>query len=272
MSLVELLIAVALTTIAVGVTTTFFQLSRRYMLNQELQIEATNNAREAIDLVERDVRLSGACLPTTGDFMSLDGHSNGNEDDIYTRTGLVRPDMSCIQSATTTSTPASGSTINVGSASGFIIGQRGYIRNASGTGEFFNVTSVDTTNNVVGRDANFSTDYASGSGVYAVDDRKYYIYHWAAPWGDTPELMQQVSGGTPQPFAVGLEKLDFSYQLKRNCPPCDTVTLPASDDEWRLVQEVFLTVTARSDHTLPDGTYYRRTMNVSIKPRNLLPQ
>lgn len=272
MSLVELLIAVALTTMAVGTTTTFFQASRRFMLNQQLQIEATTNAREAIDLVERDVRLAGACLPTTGDFMSLDGHSNGNEDDISTRTGLVRPDMSCIQSATTNSTPASGSTVNVGSATGFTVGMRAYIRNASGLGEFFNVTSVDTTNNILGRDTNFSTSYASASGVYAVDDRKFYIYHWAAPWGDTPELMLQVSGGTPQPFAVGLEQLNFTYQLKRNCPPCDTVTIPADDNEWRLVQEVFLSVVARSDHTLPDGSYYRRSMSVSIKPRNLLPQ
>jgi hypothetical protein len=249
-----------------------FQASRRFMLNQALQIEATANARAAIDVIERDVRLGGACLPITGDFMSLDGTNNNNEDHIWTRTGMVRPDMSCVRTATSTSTPASGSTISVDNASGFASGMRAYIRNASGAGEYFNVTSVNTSTNTIGRDRSFSTSYATGSGVYAIDDRHFYIDHWAAPWGDTPRLMLQVGGMTAQPFAVGIEKLDFRYQLKRNCPPCDIVNLPASEDEWRLVQEVLLSVTARSDKKQQDGTYYRRSFDVGIKPRNLIPQ
>jgi hypothetical protein len=200
-------VAVALTTTAVAATAGLFQVSNQFMKNERLEIETTQAARAALDLMVRDLRLSGACLPITGNFVSLTGVNNNNEDEITTRTGLTRPDLSCVRSATATNTLAAGSTIDLESVDGFKTGSRAYIRGPAGSGEFFTVTSVTTATNVLGRDRNFSVDYPQGSGVYAIDERRYYINHWAAPWGDTPELMMQIGSQTAQSFAVGIEAL-----------------------------------------------------------------
>jgi hypothetical protein len=242
------------------------------MMNQQLQIETTQAVRAAIDAMVRDLRLSGACLPITGNFVSLSGTNNGSEDQIITRTGLTRPDLSCVRAATSSETPASGGTVAVESIDGFKVGTRAYIRGPAGSGEFFTITSVNAGTNELGRNSSFSTSYPVASGVYAVDERRYYINHWNAPWGDTPELMMQIGAADPQSFAVGIEQLDVRYQLQQDCPACRVVDLPADDAEWQLVEQVFLTITARSDKDNLNDQFYRRTMTVGIKPRNLLPQ
>lgn len=274
---VDLLIAVTITASAVAATAGLFQGSRRFLIDQQQQVEATQNARASLDAMVRDLRLSGACLPVTGDFMCIDAIAatvNGNsEDQIWTRTGLVRPNLSCVTSATTTSTPAAGSTVVVQSADGFAVGMRAYIRSNANTGEYFDVTSVNTSTNTLGRSVNFTTTYAIGSGVYAMDERHYFIQHQTNHSGaDTPVLMLQVGAQTAQSFATGIEALDFQYELNRNCPPCDVTALPADDNEWRLVKELFVSVTARSDSVSPmNGQFYRRTITVGVKPRNLVP-
>jgi type II secretory pathway pseudopilin PulG len=270
-SLLELLVAVAVTAIAVAVSAGFLSATRRTVTSQELTLEASTNLRAALDVLVRDIRLAGACLPVTGDFIALDGLDNNEEDEIWVRTGLVRPDMSCVRTTTTADITRTTNTIPVESVDGFSAGARVYIRAPSGSGESFDITGVDSANNRLLKSVSLSTNYVAGSGVYAIDERRYFINHWAAPWGDTPELMLQIGSGTPQPFAVGVERLDFQYQLRRNCPPCDVVQLPASEDEWRLVEQVLVTVRTRSDRQTPDGGFVARTASVNIKPRNLLP-
>src|SRR6185369_3076709 len=151
---------------------------------------------------------------------------------------------------------------------GFAVGMRAYIRNPTGTGEYFQVTSVDTTNKTLGKSATFATSYPEDSGVYAIDERRFYIDTAKNP----PELMLRIGTDTAQSFAVGIEKLNLQYQLQRNCPPCDTVSLPASNAEWAIVKALTLSVTARSEKAQQDGTFYRRTVAVNVKPRNLLPK
>jgi hypothetical protein len=90
--------------------------------------------------------------------------------------------------------------------------------------------------------------------------------------GTQPELMLQVGDKPPQQFAVGIEKLDIQYQLQRNCPPCDVINLPSSNAEWAIVDALVLNVTARSEQPDQSVTYYRRTVTMNVKPRNLLPK
>ncbi|GIW42831.1 MAG: hypothetical protein KatS3mg077_0113 [Candidatus Binatia bacterium] len=271
-SLLELLVAITVTSLAIAVSTGFLSGTRRTVTQQELLNEASMNLRSVLDTLIRDVRLAGACLPVTGDFVALDGADGGDEDKIWVRTGLVRPDLSCIRTATTSPITSSTTAIPVESVDGFSVGTRAYIRNTSGTGEYFTVIGVDSSNNRLSKAATpLSAGYPAGSGIYAVDERGYSINHWAAPWGDTPELMLQVGDQSPQPFAVGVERLNFRYQLRRNCPPCDVVDLPATEDEWRLVEQVIAEVRVRSDRTDPAGNFLRREAVVNIKPRNLLP-
>ena len=84
--------------------------------------------------------------------------------------------------------------------------------------------------------------------------------------------MLQIGSQAPQSFAVGIEKLNIQYQLRRNCPPCDVVDDPVDNATWSVVEEVLLNVTARSELPDPSGNYFRRTISVGVKPRNLLPQ
>ena len=44
------------------------------------------------------------------------------------------------------------------------------------------------------------------------------------------------------------------------------------NSEWSVVDAVLLNVTARSDQPDKAGNYYRRTITVNVKPRNLLPR
>jgi hypothetical protein len=114
------------------------------MLMQQWQLEATQAARAAVDSIVRDLRLSGACLPTTGDFISLSGKDIGTKDEITTRTGLTQPNLSCVQAVVPigSTASASSSTVPVQSSAGFVAGMRAYIRNPTGTGEYFDITAV----------------------------------------------------------------------------------------------------------------------------------
>ncbi len=272
-SLIELIVGIGVLATAMATTTGLFVASRNFMMDQELQLETTQAARATLDMMVRDLRLGGACLPVNGDFVSVDGTNSSTHDEITTRTGLIRPDLSCVGTAVTS--PAGGvqgdQTLTVGRADGFEVGMRGYIRNTAGTGEFFKVTSVDKTNNTLGITPGLSTDYPFTSGVYAIDERRYLISNWD---GTNNALYVEMDNdpGTIMPFAIGVEGLDITYQLNRNCPPCDVVQIPADDSEWATVQQIFLTVTARSLRTNRAGQYYHRTMTVGVKPRNLLPQ
>jgi hypothetical protein len=261
--------------LAVVATSGMFVASKRHMRMQAREIETTQAARAAIDMIIRDLRLGGACLPVTGDFISLEGTNGGDQDMIVTRTGLTRPDLSCIRSAVPTgeTVTASGAPVKVDSSEGFEAGMQAYIRHPDGEGEYFEITAV-TSSTQLAKGTTLSRDYPATSGIYGIDERRFFIETFSSPRGPMPELKLQV-GSNPadaQSFAVGIEKLNVQYQLRRNCPPCDVVNLPANNDEWSIVEQVLLNVTARSE--LPDegGDYYRRTVTVGVKPRNLLPQ
>ncbi|HVN84735.1 MAG TPA: prepilin-type N-terminal cleavage/methylation domain-containing protein [Candidatus Binatia bacterium] len=290
-TLVEILVASTITLSALATTGLFFTLARKTISDQLLQIETLQGLRAAMDSMTRDLRLGGACLPTTGDFITLDA-AHGPPDSIFTRTGLVRPNETCIRTTTTTDTAASATTISVVSANGFAVGMRAYIIQANGTsGEVFTVTGLNTSSNpnTLSKTTNFtctgtcpSPAYPAASGIYALDERRYAI--------DTsnsalPVLTLAANGGTAAPFVFGIENMVIQYQLDRNCDKpavaisgapeipatgCDVVTLPAST-EFALVNSIYVTITARSRATNSRGQYFRFTRTVAAKPRNLLP-
>jgi hypothetical protein len=259
--------------LAVVATSGMFVASKQHMKLQTREIETTQAARVAADMIIRDLRLGGACLPVTGDFISLDGVNNGNTDEITTRTGLTRPDLSCIRTSVPTGSTvtAEGGAVPVASSEGFSAGMHAYIRHPDGEGEYFDVTSVISPTQL-GKSKTLSRSYPETSGVYAIDERRFFIQNFTNPRGVVPELMLQVGSDSPQSFAVGIEKLNIQYQLRQNCPPCDVVDLPASNAEWSVVEQVLLNITARSEVPDEKGNYFRRTVAVGVKPRNLLPQ
>jgi hypothetical protein len=270
----ELILGVALITLAMGATSGMFLAGKWHMQMQQRELETTQAARAAVDMIVRDLRLGGACLPVTGDFISLEGTNNGTTDTIITRTGLTRPDLSCVSTVVpqNQAVTAGGSVIPVQSADGFATGMTVYIRNPNGEGEYFKVSSVSTSPAQLGKSTTLTQDYPATSGLYAIDARRFFIDTWNSPRGPLPQLMLQVADNTPQPLAVGIEKLDLQYQLQRNCPPCDVINLPSTDAEWTTVDAVIVNLTARSDLPDKNGNYYRRSVRVNVKPRNLLPK
>lgn len=255
--------------IAMAATSGLFLAGRNFMRDQTLEVETTQAARATIDLVLRELRLGGACLPVTGDFISLDGSNSGTLDTIVSRTGLVRPDLSCIRTTATAALAAGATSIPLLNANGFTAGRRGYIRSGAGVGEFFDIVGVNTSTKTLSVTPGLATAYASDAGIYEVDERSFRINN-TDPLH--PVLEMQIDGKPASKLATGIEKLNIQYQLRRNCPACDIVDLPASDPEWAIVEQVFVEVTARSDRVGPSGDYYRRSLRVGVKPRNLLPR
>jgi len=257
----------ALSAVVMAGTASVFLAGKTHARNQALEVEATQAARAAVDVMVRELRLSGACLPVTGEFMSLEGVDSGSDDQLTTRTGLTRDDLSCISSATLAMVAAGdGGPIEVVSVDGFETGMRAYIRHPNGTGEFFTVTSADATSNELGRDVKFASDYPATSGVYAVLERSFFLDHWDFGRGLLPQLLIQIDDGTARSFAVGIEQLDIQYELSTG----DVVDLPADGAEWTLVDRVLISVTARSERPRSDGEYVFRTASVGVKPRNLI--
>lgn len=253
-------------------TSSFFLASNSQMRQQSLRTEADQAARAAVDMIIRDLRLGGACLPVTGDFISLDGFDDGQEDEIITRTGLVRPDMSCVRTAMSGTTPDGETILVVENSEGFESGMRIYLRHPSGAGEYTTIAAVDEATNEITLDAAVEQTFVPTTGVYAIDERRFYLDHFDSPRGDLPELMLKIGDNDPLSFAVAIEKLDFRYVLRRNCPPCDVVDLPDDESEWAIVEQVLVDLTARSELKDASDDYYRRNVVVGVKPRNLLPR
>ncbi len=271
-SAIELLLALTLMGLAIAATSGMFVASRGHIVMKGRELETTQAARAALDMLVRDLRLGGACLPVTGEFISLSGVDGGVRDEITTRTGLTRADLSCIRTATTETASASGSLVTVEDSEGFAPGMLAYIRHPNGSGEFFEVSGVSSPTELT-RSA-LSVDYPPTSGVYAIDQRRFFINWFTNMSGETlPELMLQINNQAPTSFAVGIEELDISYEIAVNCnPDCDVVDLPADNSEWQLVEQVLLSLTARSDLAGHEGAYFRRKFEVGVKPRNILPR
>lgn len=269
LSTLELVISVGIMSIAMASTSGLFLAGRNFMRDQALDVETTQAARATMDLLLRELRLGGACLPITGDFISLDGTNVSDRDTIISRTGLTRPDLSCIKTTSTAALTSGATVITVDNIGGFAIGRRGYIRNTTGTGEFFDIINMNTPAKTLTIVPGVTTAYPSGSGVYEVDERAFRINN-SDP--TKPVLEMQIDSKPASKLAAGIERLNIEYQLQRNCPACDVVSLPANEPEWAIVEQVFLEVTARSSRLGPNGQYYRRTLRVGVKPRNLLPR
>jgi hypothetical protein len=262
------MLSTVIATLALAAASSFFQASRYTLRDQDVRLETAQAARSTLDLLLRDLRLGGACLPVTGTFVTLEGVDGADSDEIVSRTGLTRDDLSCIRSASVGNAAAGTVQVVLENVDGLASGTRAYIRHPNGAGQFFTVASVDPATKTVTSRTSLAVDYPPTSGVYGLDERRFSVDTTADP----PVLKVQLNDEAPMPFAVGIARLELQYELHRNCPSCDIVDLPASNAEWSIVNQIVLTVSARSARTMEDGTYYTKSLTVRVKPRNLLPR
>jgi len=269
---IELLLGVALVSLAIAATSGMFVAGKGHMVMKGREIETTQAARSALDVMVRDLRLGGACLPVTGEFISLEGVNNGSQDEIIVRTGLTRPDLSCIRTASTAEVTTTDSVIVVESSEGFSAGMRAYLRHPNGSGEYFTVGAIPSPTSI-GIVGTRTIAYPPTSGVYAIDQRRFFLTTVERKGETVPQLMIQTGSDEPTSFAVGIEELNVRYELRANCDPdCDVIELPADNAEWQTVEQVLIDLTARSDLAGPGGEYFRRAIQVGVKPRNILPR
>jgi hypothetical protein len=263
-----LLIATTVISVVLASAGAFFVSSRNFIQQQILRVETTQALRATLDNLQRDLRLGGACLTTTASFVALSGTNLGTTDTITTRTAVVSPTLVCVRTALTAIVAAGVTTLPVQTNPGFTNGMRAYIDNGDGNGEFFTVASVQASPLALQISPATSRSYKAAAGVYSIDERTYKLDMSNSA---LPTLTLAVNKGPEQAFAYGIESFGVQYTLSRNCPPCDVVDLPANNSEWMLVNEVSVSVTARSRVPGSNGQYYRQTGQVRLKPRNLLP-
>lgn len=265
-SLIELLVAMVMSGVALGSVVQFYAVHMREMREHLFRVETEQALRGSLDAVTRDVRLAGACLPAGGQFISLAGTNSVNGDSVTVRTGLVRTNMSCIQTTLTSAAANGAVTLQLESSNGFVMNMLGYVRHPNGSGQLALIQSV--AGNTITLQTGLTQDYPANSGFYAVDERIYAIDR-SNP--DVPMLTLAVNRGGAQNFAAGINDLQIAYVLDRNCPSCDEVALPADTATWSLVNRVQLTVEAQSVGAVTAGDLVTLVASSDAKPRNLLP-
>lgn len=268
-TLMEVLVAVTLGSITVITAIGGYVSVSRSWLNNGLRLETQQNLRAALDLLSRDLRFAGACLPDSGpsDIKPLAGADNGTTDSI-----TFRANVRCAIGSTTGATPMGDTDINVDTVANFVPGMQAYILHQNTTtGEYVVVASVDQVASRLTLAAGTTQAYPSGSAVYGASSQTYAL----DTNGSIPVMTVQPSIGAAQPIVSGIDRLNIQYVLDRNCTPgpCDVVNLPANDSEWALVRTIRLDVRARSSRQVPaadpDG-YFRLGQVIEVKPRNFL--
>jgi hypothetical protein len=206
-------------------------------------------------MIIRDLRLGGACLPVTGDFISLDGTNTGQTDEIITRTGLTRPDLSCIRTSvpTTFTVVKDGGVVPVSNSEGFSAGMHAYIRHPDGEGEYFDVSSVISPTKL-GKSQTLSRDYPaaactrSTSAVSSSERRRRTACRSSVVGSQARSRSRSVSSSASVSAAAQL-------------PAVRRRGYPANNAEWSVVEQV-LPTSPLAPRTRPEWGYYRRSISV----------
>ena len=264
-SLIEMLVAIALTGIAVGVFVRDFGFSVQTRREMDLVAETQQALHATHTFITQELRQAGACLPGNGEFIALEAADNGATDSLTLRIGLAAEgSLTCLATVTTTDKSAGENVLDVQDANGFESGQLVYITRPGGQGETFRVASVGP--GWVQIDSGLDANYVAGGGVYAIEQRSYDIQ----VVNGVPILTISIDEGERQPLVAGVEELDIKYRVEP-CPPCDEIDEPADSAEWRRVRDVVLNVVARSTTTRPQSVDYVRLEGATtVRPRNLL--
>lgn len=273
-TLAEVLVALAVgSTVAIAATSGYVFATRGWQ-DQRQRLDTQQNLRRAVDMLSREVRLAGACLPDAGpadgSIRPLDGADSDAADTI-----TVRANVRCAIGTLQSPANAGATSLNLDTVANFVAGMQAYILSSDTTyGEFVLVGSVNepASRLVLGTPITNPLGYPRGSTVYGAESQTYAI----DSSGAVPILTVTPSLGTAQPAVAGIERLNVRYVLDRpytggcvaNADGFCVVELPAGA-EWSSVRAVQLDLGARSAVPLAGG-FYRLGQVIQVKPRNLL--
>jgi len=279
-SLIELLVSLGITGAMLAVMASFFQMTVATRHDMSERTEAEQGLRALLASVTQEVRQAGACLPQVGRFIALEGVDNGAQDSLTVRIGRVDRDTRlCVVDALTVPANIGDAAVTVADADKFHNGDIVYVSPTGVDGEFYTVASAAGATLTLGSplaDLGPGTNYAVGTGVFALEERTYAVD--AESYG-RPVLTVSIDAGEPQPLVDGVEEFDVQYHLGPCNPECEsTVALPESAAEWLLVTEIGIKATVRSRHVDRSGELVYATTGeeggeseyLNIKPRNFL--
>ncbi len=262
--MIEVLVAMMLSTVALTISARDFGYYVHHRHDMDLLAETQQAADSSMTFLTQELRQAGACLPDLGNFIALDGKDNGDHDSLTLRIGIADEySLQCDRTILKKRALKNTSQMKVQSTAGFEAGQWLYLIKNTGYGQFLKIVSIEGLWITV--DGTFKRNFGRNSGVYALEERVYEIL----PLDGKSTLTVAIDGDDPQPMVRGIESFNLQYRMAP-CPPCDAVDIPASDTEWRVVREVEISVTAKSDRPGSDGTYLEVENTATIKPRNLI--
>ncbi len=283
LSLLELIIGLSLAAIVALFTFQGYIFGTREWGSQNSRILVQQNLRTAVDLLMRESRLGGACLPDAGPLTAFDGidqTTGGRDTDVL----VVHANNTCAKGTLTRDQATPGAPLDVDVTTGFAAGQRAYILHQDTTvGEFFIIETVTPTS--ITPEDPLSRAYTRSSSIFGIEEKAFGI----DAGGTVPTLTidpTYLSGGPPVPIVRGIESLNLRYILNRRYADDPGSCLGATPDgwcivnppgggsaDWGIVRELEVTLTARSLQTVtpgdPDG-YLRLPASARIKPRNLI--
>jgi type II secretory pathway pseudopilin PulG len=257
-SLVEMLIAFALTGIVTSAVLKAYVTQHKNYVTQDSITHIQQNVRASIDELSRQCRMAGFAIPLG--LPSIEA-ANTNPDTIT----VVYHDDGCdtyLDEAMASTTAELHCATDV---SCFYGGQWVFIFEPdSGGGEFFEVSAVQTsTNRMEHSGVALSKAYTKDAIVLSLMRVKFYVDNTDP---DHPNLMISLPGKSPHVYAENITDVQFSYRLEDG----NVVNEPIATED---VREILISVTGRSaepDPDRPEGQGYQtRTSTTSVALRNL---
>jgi len=281
-TLIELLVAIFMTSIVLAMMTSLIQTSVTVKEEGSLETEAEQGLRGLVSMVTQELRQAGACLSSTGPFIALTGVDNSTQDILTLRIGKVSPTTLLCAVGTAQAAVIGATSITVDDASKFQVGDRVYVKESNATGFYNSVVNVNTAGNMLILQTGLVRPLPMGATVYAVEERTYTI----ATINGQPTLTLSIDGGTAWPLVQGVEVFDVLYYLgpcslnsdgTLNC--AGAVPAPATGaPQWNQVQAVGVRAGVRSHKVDKHGVIHHASTDragavngyVMIKPRNFL--
>ncbi|MBI5428329.1 MAG: hypothetical protein HZA02_08660 [Nitrospinae bacterium] len=273
----ELLIALAVGLLLVSAIYATYIFQSRSTKQEDLRMEAGQNARNSMDVLSRDVRMLGAGVPTgtcNGTLTPPDKIISATNNSIQFRFNL---DAYVTQ---LTAQAASGSnTLPVVSSSGFAAGQLIYISDGV-CWESMTLAAAPGSSTQINLPTTLSRTYSAGSSVNVVDTVSY------AYDGDPLELQRTLNGGTTEALANNIDYVQFKYYDSSgtqigSATPYTGVTLTSSQrSSARKISILVVARTSREENqksstvTYEDGAsktdgYHRIYLESDLQLRNM---
>jgi len=257
LSILELLIAVLMGSIVIYAGLEVFVTMNQQTISQDQITEAQQSGRAVQRILSEHLRMAGFGIPR---ILAPVWGADSDPDTLM----ITHQDPSGCEAYLSAAMGGNGDDIECSGAdlSCFEPGMWAYIHDpAVDSGEFFQIGQILDGPPTFVPATPLGRPYATGSGVYYVEQLTYYIDQ-SNP--DHPTLMEQQYGGKAMPFAEDIEDLQFSYIMQSG----DTVTVPVQP---YLVTNVIVDLTARTprvDNEV-EHDYRRRALSFNVSVRNL---